>query len=157
MTHPPIRFRGLPTDAVRALQAGGPNAYGMGPERAVSDGAGTPCRHCLRHTPAGAAHLVLAWRPFPAAQPYAETGPIFLCAEPCAAWSGAGPPPILDSPSYLLRAYDARDRIVYGTGAVTPTDAVEARAAMLLARPRVAYVHLRSAANNCFQARLELA
>jgi hypothetical protein len=148
-----VRFAPLPTPVVRALQAGGPDAYGRPPERGVSDGA-APCRHCLRDTPAGAAMLTLAHRPFPEPQPYAETGPIFLCAAPCEAWAGDGPPPILDSPAYMLRAYDARARIRYGTGAVVATPDLAGRAAALLADPATAFVDVRSAANGCFQCRV---
>ena len=56
-----------------ALQRGGPDAYGMPPERRISDGDGVPCRHCLRTVAAGKDYLVLAYRPFPEFQPYAET------------------------------------------------------------------------------------
>ena len=55
-----IRFTPLPTATVRALQSGGPDAYGQPPERHVSDGGGNPCRHCLRMIPAGAPMLVLS-------------------------------------------------------------------------------------------------
>ncbi len=55
----------------------------MPPERRTSNGVGVPCRHCLRNVEAGRDYLILAYRPFPALQPYAETGPIFLHAEPC--------------------------------------------------------------------------
>ena len=54
--------------------------------------------------------LILAHRPFPEAQPYAETGPIFLCADPCERgmkgqrcrrfWKRA--------PDYLIKGYSAR-------------------------------------------------
>jgi hypothetical protein len=153
-----IRFVPLPTPAVRALQAGGPDAHGMPPERHVSDGEGNPCRHCLREIPAGAGMLVLAWRPFPALQPYAETGPVFLCADPCAAWEGAGVPPVLTtSPDYMLRGYGADGRIVYGTGGVVPSGALAVRAAELLADPGIAFVHVRSARNGCFQCRIDRA
>ena len=74
----PIRFSALPTEQVRRLQRGGPDAYALPPERKLSDGDGVPCRHCLQNVPAGKSYLVLAYRPFPALQPYAETGPIFL-------------------------------------------------------------------------------
>lgn len=153
MTH----FTPIPTAIARHYQAGGLDAYGMVPERQVSDGAGNPCRHCLGMIPAGAGMLVLAHRPFPALQPYAETGPIFLCAEPCAAGGGADLPAVLDSPEYIVRGYGADDRIVYGTGAVTPTARIAARAAELFADARVAYVHVRSARNNCFQCRIDKA
>jgi len=152
-----IRYRPLPTETVADLWAGGTDAYGMQPERRVSDGDGVPCRHCLDMVPAGAAYLVLAHRPFPALQPYAETGPIFLHAEPCRPFSGPGMPPMLDSNDYIVRGYDAVDRIVYGTGAVTPTPEIAAYAETLLARPDIAYVHVRSARNNCYQCRIERA
>lgn len=152
----PVRFTPLPTDQVRALQAGLPDAYGNAPERAVSDGNGNPCRHCLNDIAEGAEMLILAHRPFPAPQPYAETGPIFLCAEPCAPWEGAGLPPVLTtSPTYLIRGYGAEDRIVYGTGAVVAMAETPARAAALFADPAVRYVHVRSASNNCYQCRID--
>jgi len=150
-----LQFRALPTDTVRALRAGGPDAYGMSAERRLSDGPGYPCRHCLRPVPEGQEVLVLAHRPFPALQPYAETGPIFLCAEECPRGGGPDLPEILSAPDYILRGYGEDDRIVYGTGAVTPTAAIAARAEELLADPRVAYVHVRSARNNCYQCRIE--
>ncbi len=107
----------LPTDLVRAYQAGGPDANAMPAERAVSDGGGNPCRHCLREIAEGAPMLVLAHRPFPAPQPYAEIGPIFLHAEPCERWQGSGLPPVATAPDYIVRGYTGEDRIRYGTGA----------------------------------------
>lgn len=150
-----MRFVAIPTDIVRAYQSGGPDANGQVPERKISDGGGNPCRHCLRMIPEGAGMLVLAHRPFPAPQPYAELGPIFLCADPCEAGGGEAVPEILASPNYIVRGYGADDRIVYGTGAVVPTARIREEAAARLADPRVVYVHVRSARNNCFQVRIE--
>ena len=130
----PIRFVALPTDAVRSLQSGGPDAYGMTPERRISDGDGVPCRHCLRNVAAGETYLVLAYRPFPALQPYAETGPIFLHAEPCARATESDVLPEMYRPTaaHIVRGYDRDDRIVYGTGAVVPTEKICDRAHELL-------------------------
>jgi hypothetical protein len=129
----------------------------MAPERTFSDGAGNPCRHCLREIPAGAPMLVLAHRPFPEPQPYAETGPIFLCADPCERWEGRGLPPIATVPDYLVKGYTAAHRIRYGTGAVVPAADLADRARALLARDDVAYLHVRSARNNCYQFRVDRA
>lgn len=152
-----IRFLALPTETVRTLQRGAPDAYGMTPERKISDGDGVPCRHCLSNVAAGEPYLVLAYRPFPELQPYAETGPIFLHAEECLRAGESGDLPELFSRTkdYILRGYSADDRIVYGTGAVTPTPEIVGRAAKLLQQPDVAYVHMRSAKNNCYQCRIE--
>lgn len=150
-----MQFVAIPTDVARAYQAGGLDANGRVPERAVSDGGGNPCRHCLKMIPAGAAMLVLAHRPFPGPQPYAEVGPIFLCADPCMAGGGETLPEMLASPDYIVRGYGADDRIVYGSGGVVATGAIAARAGALFGDARVAYVHVRSARNNCYQLRID--
>ena len=59
----------MPTETVRAYQAGQPDAHGQQPERATSDGGGNPCRHCLTYIPEGAEMLILAHRPFSTTQP----------------------------------------------------------------------------------------
>ena len=99
--------------------------------------------------------LVLAHRPFPAPQPYAEVGPIFSCADACEAGGGEHMPWILEPPTYILRGYGRDDRIVYGTGEVVTTETLPVEAARRLADPRIAYVHVRSARNNCFQVRID--
>jgi hypothetical protein len=128
----------------------------MACELSMSDGAGTPCRHCLCHVPEGADMLILAYRPFEGLHAYAETGPIFLCASECTRGGGTSLPPILtSSPDYLLKGYCAQDRIVYGTGKiVTPAD-IPAHVANVFADPNVAYIHVRSARNNCYQLRID--
>jgi hypothetical protein len=151
-----MRFTPIPTAIVRAYQGLGPDANGQVPEVMISDGDGNPCRHCLQMIPNGARMLVLAHRPFPAPQPYAELGPIFLCADACEAGGGEAVPEILASPDYILRGYGRDDRIVYGTGAVVPMERILDEAARRLADDRVAYVHVRSARNNCFQVRIDV-
>lgn len=150
-----IRFVPIPSDLAARHRGGAPDAYGLPPERHVSDGSGNPCRHCLRHIPQGAPMLVLAHRPFDGLQHYAETGPIFLCAEPCEPWADEGLPPALASPDYIVRGYGPDQRIVYGTGTVTATADIAARAEDLLAQAGVAYLHVRSARNNCYQCRID--
>ncbi|MBL9054172.1 MAG: DUF1203 domain-containing protein [Tabrizicola sp.] len=152
-----MRYVALPTEIARHYQSGGLDANGQSPERAVSDGDGNPCRHCLGMIPEGAGMLILAHRPFPVPQPYAELGPIFLCADPCARGGGEVRPEALASPDYIVRGYGADHRIVYGTGGVVATEAIPACAEALFADPRVAYLHVRSARNNCYQARIDRA
>ena len=71
------------------------------------------------------------------------------------AGGGEDLPAMLAAPDYIVRGYGVDDRIVYGTGGVVATGAIPARAGELLADDRVAYVHVRSARNNCFQCRVE--
>jgi hypothetical protein len=150
-----LQFHPYDQSFVDAVRAGGPDANGQPAEHAISDGAGTPCRSCLNHVPKGKGMLILAARPFPTLQPYAELGPIFLCEEPCEPWTDNGLPPVLTtSPDYLLKGYDANHRIVYGTGKVVPREELVLHADYLLADPRVAFVDVRSARNNCFLCRI---
>ena len=152
-----IRVTAIDSDTAAALRAGAPDYTGMVTERAISDGGGNPCRHCLDYIPEGAGMLILAHRPFPALQPYAETGPIFLCADACERWADDGLPPILrrEGEERLLKGYSAGDRIVYGLGKIVAVTEIAARAEAVLADPRVAYVHVRSATNNCYTCRIE--
>jgi len=135
---------------------GGPDAYGLPPERRISDGGAIPCRHSLRLVPRGAPYLIVAHRPFDGLNPYTETGPIFVAANDVPG-PGPGPdlPAFLTAPHYIVRGYSADERIIYGTGAVVATDRIIDASAGLLARPEVAFVHIRSASNNCFHVRVE--
>ncbi|HKJ50698.1 MAG TPA: DUF1203 domain-containing protein [Gammaproteobacteria bacterium] len=150
------RFIALPTAAVRDLLAGAPDANGLVPERSISDGDGNPCRHCLREIPAGAPMLILAWRPFTTLQPYAEVGPVFLCAEACARHpESAGQPALYRDREMLIRGYDADERIIYGSGRTVSMAGLEAELASLFELPGLAFVHARSPTNNCYHFRIE--
>ncbi|RVU39392.1 DUF1203 domain-containing protein [Hwanghaeella grinnelliae] len=154
---PNIQITPMATNYANGIWNGGTDAYGMVPERRVSDGDGIPCRHCLTDVPAGEAYLILSYRPFGSVQPFAEQGPIFLHADPCPAYAegGALPSRYVAGQPMILRGYDERDRIVYGTGKVTdPTD-ITRYAAELLDREKIAYVHVRSSTNNCFAFRID--
>ena len=150
-----LHFHPYDQSFVDAVRAGGPDANGQPAERHVSDGAGTPCRSCLHDVPAGAAMLILAARPFPAPQPYAELGPIFLCADALHALVGRRPAAGTDHVARLpveglwrRRPDHLRQRADRGVG----RDRELCRRSSI--RPGVAYVDVRSARNNCFQTRI---
>ncbi|SHJ96752.1 Protein of unknown function [Shimia gijangensis] len=152
-----LHYHPIPTEQARAYQADEGDAYGHRPERSTSDGSGNPCRHCLSYIPKGADMLVFAHRPFGHTQPYAETGPVFLCATRCSAPDNPAirPEIMKNTADLLLRGYDSDDRIVYGTGEVVACADVELRAERILDHPKVAYVHVRSAANNCYRLKID--
>lgn len=157
---PAIAFIALDTEEVRALQNGAPDANGQKPERHISDGDGVPCRHCQSDVAKDEPYLILNYRPFPGLQPYAESGPIFIHAEPCERYATSEKVPDMffrNSRRYLLKGYYANDRIAYGTGTIVGPEDMVVTAARILARPDIAYVHARSALNNCYQLRIERA
>ena len=150
------RYLALATRQARLLQAGAPDANRQAPQLSVADGDGNPCRHCLREIPAGAPMLILAWRPFASLQPYAEVGPIFLCAEPCARHpEDEGPPELYRDRDMLIRGYDETERIIYGTGRTVAMPRLDEALEELFAIPALAFVHARSPTNNCYHFRIE--
>jgi len=150
---PSLRFAAIPTEQVNAYREGKPDANGQIAERHISDGSGVPCRHCLTEVGKGEPYLILSHRPFGKLQPYAEQGPIFLHAENCPRYADENRLPAMyqGRQDMLMRGYNAEDRIIYGTGRMVAIDELEAAAGALLDDTGVAYVHLRSATNNCFQ------
>lgn len=154
-----INFISLDTKEVRNLQNGGLDANGQVSEKVFSDGAGNPCRHCLENINEGEEMLILAHRPFGEIQPYAEMGPIFLHTKECAAYINSkdeeNPAVLKTSSDYLLRGYDENERIVYGTGCITPNEEITSKAEAMFGNEKVKFIHVRSASNNCYQARIE--
>lgn len=154
-----LKFLALPTGEVRRLQSGGLDINGHTPEVSVSDGDGIQCRHCLQIIPKDKEMLLVAYRPFPEAQPYAEQGPLFVCADPCERHAEAAELPDLFHlvDHLLVRGYNADNRIIYGTGDVRPVGEVVSTAEKLFENRDVKFIHLRSSKNNCYQCRIERA
>lgn len=153
----PVHFIALDTETARHLQNGGVDAYSQQPVKQVSDGGGIPCRHCLKPVRKGDPYLTLAYSPFREAQPYAETGPIFLHAEPCdrATDSVEQAAMFKFGGKYILRGYRRNDWINYEVAEVVDAADITQVAEKMLAREDVAYLHMRSSLYNCFQCRIE--
>jgi hypothetical protein len=152
---PALRYVAIPSTAAAHYRSGGLDANGQAPERRLSDGKGEPCRHCLDMVPAGSDYLIVAHRPFETINPYAELGPSFLCADACVrAEESDALPPMLTSSAYILRGYSADERIVDGSGKVVAREVLGEEADERLARDDIAFVHVRSSTNNCFQCRI---
>ena len=151
-----LKYIALATDQVQRLRAGEPDANGQRPEVSVSDGDGNPCRHCLGEIEGSKSMLILAHRPFSAVQPYAELGPIFLCAEDCRRHPEAGGiPGFYRNQDMLIRGYGYDERIIYGTGKVISMTALDEEARRLFAHSELSFIHVRSSTNNCYHFRIE--
>ena len=64
---------------------------------------------------------------------------------------------MLASPRYIVRGYGKNDRIVYGSGQIVDTAEIPAAAGKMFEDRRIAYIHVRSASNNCYQCRIDRA
>jgi hypothetical protein len=150
-----LRVRGISTETVEQLRHGAPDANGQPALHRIAEGLANPCRHCIGLIADGETKLVLAYRPFDRLQPYAETGPIFLHANPCERYDGDALPAWFDflDPA-IVRGYDQDDWIRYDTGDVVRGPDLTAACQAILEDATVAYVHIRSK-YNCFQCRVD--
>ncbi len=154
-----IQFTSMATSVVRALQSSGADFYDMQPERLFSNGDGVPCRHCQRDVPEGKEYLVLSYSPFENRQPYAEVGPIFLCANACERFKESSKIPQMfkSHGPFLIKAYCTRHRIIYAHSIILDADQIERNAQRILDDQNVQYLHIRSARNNCYWCRIDRA
>ncbi len=150
-----LRIQGLDTEACHRIWQGGNDAYDQPALRRRAGGGANPCRHCLGLIADGDDKLVLAYRPFAERGPYAETGPIFLHAEPCTRYDSDRLPAWFNylDPA-IVRGYDVDHWIRYDTGQVVRGPDITAACEAILQDPTVAYVHLRSKFN-CYQCRVD--
>ena len=150
------KFHPIPNTRARALQHGGPDANNQPAEHSISNGQGNPCRHCLNYIPKDAKMLICAYRPFPSSQPYAEIGPIFLCADDCTPFSGDTPEILQGDASVLIKGYTSDNRIAYGTGKIVTKPDIADEVNVILRQKGIEYVHVRSATNNCYLTKITL-
>lgn len=149
--------RGISTEYADAIRRGEPDANGQAALVRRAEGGANPCRHCLQLITEGEEKLILSYRPFDTAQPYAETGPVFLHKRTCRRYDSENLPPWF---AYLrpalVRGYGYDHWIRYDTGNVIPGSDLASECAKILADKAVAYVHIRSKFN-CFQCRVDRA
>ena len=151
-----LKFVAMNSDRCEQLRTGGLDDNRQHAEQAVSDGNGNPCRHCLKEIPENSSMLILGYRPFESLQPYAETGPVFICGGYCQRYDQDDQlPGLYQSRTMLVRGYDQNERIIYGTGKMVFGAEIADYAEQLLVREELAFVHVRSSSDNCFHFRIE--
>ena len=128
--------------------------YGHPVHEELARGTG-PCRECLRPFTIGAENrLLFTYSPFDAAA-LPQPGPIFVHADACEPYRGAGYPDGLRGMPIVAQSYHI-DRTIAEPRALSTGDET-ALLAGLLDDPSVQFVHLRHAEAGCFIARVERA
>jgi hypothetical protein len=129
---------------------------GRRPEVGVDADGGSPLRCCLRRALPGERVALASYSPLrrwaaatgAAPGPYEETGPVFIHAEPCAAFAG-GSLPLMDG-RRVFRAYDAEGRIVSGRLVEPAEDHQQVLAGVFASDHRIRLVHVRAVEFGCF-------
>lgn len=154
-----IKFNPIPTSDAQKWWNGDNDAYGQPLERRISDG-GAPCRHCLKNIEEGNPVLLGAYKPFATTGHFTETGPIFLCGEPCPRFEGDAnqlPPVVAEREQFMIRGYSNDEKIDYRTGQIVKVADLQSVADKIFAHKDVAFIHLRSAGYTCFTTRIDRA
>lgn len=152
-----IIFTPIPTSVAQNWWEGGPDEHGNPLETRISDG-GAPCRHCLKNIKEGKLVLLGAYKPFSSTGHFAETGPIFICSDPCERFAGEKnivPPAVAGRETFIIRGYSADEKIDYRTGQIVNVLDLQNTAEQIFAHKDVAFIHLRSAAYTCFTTRID--
>jgi hypothetical protein len=125
--------------------------YGHPAHVEMAKGTG-PCRLCLRPFRKGEEERVLfTYNPFPDGADLPSPGPVFVHKTSCERFAASGFPPELRSFPLALEGYDERGLTVARVRVADPDASVRD----LLARPGVAFAHVRHAEAGCFIARVE--
>ena len=109
---------------------------------------GYPCRHCLRYAEPGERVILFPYASIPDGHPYAETGPIFVHAEPCERYGSTDQYPAEFRHGRVFRAYDVNFDMI---DAMVPNGSQpEEVIAKLFENPKTALVQARSVARGCY-------
>jgi hypothetical protein len=114
---------------------------------------GYPCRHCLRWAQPGERMILFPFATIPPGQPYSESGPIFVHAEPCKRYATTLRFPSEFRKGRVLRAYNSQHQII--AAEVAKAEGPEAVIERFLQKPETAFVHVRSASHGCYTMEIE--
>ncbi len=116
---------------------------------------GYPCRHCLQWAKPGQQMILFPFASIPADRPYAESGPIFVHAEPCDSYANTNEYPVDFRRQRVLRAYNRNDDMI--DAMVIENDQPEPAIAQLFQNPQTAFLQARSVTRGCYTFRIERA
>src|SRR5215472_15756512 len=145
-----LLFEPIPAATLQQIRAAGVDEAGNRLTVQVDTNGGSPLRCCLRESAPGERVLLIAYTPPGTRGAYAERGPVFIHAEPCAGYlTPSRYPPGLSHRLQVVRGYDRNGRIV---GGIMVNDGEHAMTVIreLLARPDVSLVHLRNVGYGCY-------
>jgi hypothetical protein len=143
-------FDPIPLAELQLIRAAGTDEAGNRLAVQTDTTGGSPLRCCLRESEPGERLLLIAYTPPGGRGAYAERGPVFVHAEPCDGYLTPDRyPPGLSHRQQVVRAYDQDGRIADGILVNEGTHAM-AVIRQLLARRRIAVVHLRNVGYGCY-------
>ena len=153
-----MRFQCIPIDPETAdrFRRTGVDDGGNPIQRRIVDAPGAPCRQCLRDAEIGEEILLLSWHlPRPLGI-YWTPSPIFLHAQPCAAFGQSDAiAPIVRNRLVSVRAYDRDGMCLYDLGDVSEGTVVDGLLSRALDDERTDFVNTHTARPGCLLCQVE--
>jgi len=152
-----FRVHAIPSRTLAEIRVAGHDQFGNQLTPIVDDEGGSPLRCCLRRSTPGEQICLIAYSPFSAPGPYAEAGPVFVHASPCAGYreTGAYPAGYRDWPTMVFRPYRHHtglncDAIAYDAIAMGEGPTAESLISSIFADPSITFIHTRNVHAGCF-------
>ncbi|MGI8890264.1 MAG: DUF1203 domain-containing protein [Chthoniobacterales bacterium] len=138
----------LPTEVAEAARRAAKTGASDHAYVTVDSPTGYPCRHCLQWGKPGEELVLFPYASIPAGSPYAESGPIFVHAEPCPRYEKTDEYPADFRGGRVLRAYNSSHNMIAAevVGERHPETVIES----LFADPETEFLQARSADRACY-------
>jgi len=116
-----------------------------------------PCRSCLTVFTSGERRILFSYAPNEYDHPYNEIGPIYIHEKECEPYTDfeSFPPQLRTRRPLALRCYDEDGMLV--DGELVGERSIEEVIEQLFQRPKLKYLHARTATVGCYIARIERA
>jgi hypothetical protein len=151
-----FRVHAIPSSTLAEIRLAGHDQFGNQLIPIDADHP-APLRCCLRRSTPGEQVYLIAYRPFSRPGPYAETGPVFVHAGPCAGYreNDAYPAGYRDWPPMAFRPYRYHaeldcDAIAYDAIQIGGGDTAESLISTIFADPAINFIHTRNVHAGCF-------
>jgi len=143
-------IRPVSRELLEQLQSGLASLNGNPVSTVLADAKpGFPCRLSLQDAEPGEELFLVSHCPFNSANPYRETGPVFIRKKAQTAKLAINQlPEIVRSRQVVVRAYDAAGTLI--DAEPSPGDEAAFIIQQFLANPGVEFVHIRAAITGCF-------
>jgi hypothetical protein len=141
-----------PIDPARldAVRRTGTDGWGNALAPFAATGDGEPLRCCLRFARPDESIALVSFAPFTEPSVWREVGPVYVHAERCDGYDGAGLPDELRRGPRVLRTYRADGSMNYEHNTLVGDEDLEPHLEALLDQPDVATVHVRTVLPQCF-------
>lgn len=147
-----FRISAIPAQTLDRIRAGGQDDFGNPLQMFVDEEGGSPLRCCLRPAEAGERLMLIAYRPFSRPGPYAEVGPVFVHAEPCAGYTEPAryPSGYRTWKTMVFRPYHVDGRMAYPALAMVDGPQAEQAIETIFADPTIEMIHTRNVHAGCY-------